>query len=270
MIDNSATDGERLCNYINHRLLGSSPWEALGLALEPTGRSRDLIDFYRQIAAVTLTGRIVSAGKSLAEKLGIDDPALKREFTSLLRDYVGIPSKSLDEVFRFSHRAVLGSLEPLRGAIQKQMAAWALRTHPHCYMCGVSLNFQDREQLDSYTCEHVWPHAYGGNSIPENLLPACGSCNSKKKANFATWAMPAIQSLILGLLPAENRLQEIPGSFKFSIHYRVAQRLAIRKRMTLKDAFLQLGPWEDVRIRDQDDIVDIFNIENHAADRAAV
>ena len=270
MIDISATDGERLCNYINHQLLSSSPWEALVLALEPTGRAHDLVDFYRQIAAVTLTGRITSVGVSLIEKIGIEDPAVKREFTGWLRDYLGIPNRSIDEFFRFSQRAVMAALEPLRRSVQSQMEAWATRTHPNCYMCGVALNFNDREQLHSYTCEHVWPRSYGGNSTPENLLPACWACNSNKKMHFATWVMPGIQSLILGLSPPDNRLQEIPGSYKFSIHYRVAQRLATRGRMTLKNAFLQLGPWEDVRVRDIDDSVDIFNIENHATDRAVV
>jgi hypothetical protein len=80
--------------------------------------------------------------------------------------------------------------------------------------------------------------------------------------------MPAIQSLLLGLSPTDNRLQEINGSFKFAIHYRAAQRLAIRERRTLKSSFLQLGPWQDVRIRDLGDIVDAFNLENHATDRA--
>jgi hypothetical protein len=270
MIDYSATDGERLCNYINHRLLASSSWESLALALAPTGRASDLVDFYRELAAVTQTGRIVSAGRSLAEKVGAEGPELRKEFTALLREYFGIPSKLLDEFFRFSQRAVNAALEPLQKSVQKEMEAWAVRNHTHCYMCSATLDFHDREQLNSYTCEHVWPRSYGGNSIPENFLPACSSCNSKKKANFATWVMPAIQSLVLGLAPGQDRLQEIHGSYKFSIHYRVAQRLASNRRITLKNAFLQIGPWKDVRIRDIDDVVDIFNLENHAPDIAVV
>jgi hypothetical protein len=266
MIDHSATDGERLCNYINHRLLSSSSWEALALALEPTGRASDLIDFYRELAAVTQTGRIVSAGRSLAEKFGIDSPELRKEFTSLLREYFGIPSKMLDEFFRFSQRAVTAALEPLRKSVQNEMEAWAVRNHTRCYMCATTLDFLDRQQVNSYTCDHVWPRAYGGNSIPENLLPACYSCNSIKKGNFATWVMPAIQSLVLGLTPESGRLQEINGSYKFSIHYRVAQRVATNRRITIKNAFLEIGPWKDVRIRDVDDVVDIFNLENHDSD----
>jgi HNH endonuclease len=268
LIEKSATDGELLCNLINHKLLAKAPWEALGAALGPTGRHLDLVDFYRQITAVGLTGRIVAAGTSIEKTLPLDDPAFKKEFASILRDYVGIPSHQMDETYRAAYRAVAASLEPLRNSVKNQMQAFAMRSHSHCYMCGAPLNFDQQMTHASYTCEHVWPRAYGGNSIVENLLPSCNSCNNLKKAHFATWAMPAIQSLILGLSPSTGRLQEIDGSFKFALHYRAAQALAMRQRITLKGAFLQLGPWEDVRVRDENDIVDVFNLENHAADRS--
>lgn len=268
VIDNACTDGEQLCNFVNHRLLASAPWSTLASGLEFTGRHSELIDFYRQITAVGLTGRLVSAGLSLAETIDVQDPAFKKELITFFRDYIGIPHRFLDEAYRFTNRAVMAALEPLRGTVRNQLEAFAMRTHPHCYMCGVSLNFDHRDTPPSYTCEHVWPRGYGGNSFIENLLPACYSCNTIKKANFATWAMPAIQSLILGLSPTPDRLQEIPGTFKFAIHYRAAQQFAIRQHATLKNAFLRLGPWEDVRIRDVGDIVDVFNLENHAADRA--
>jgi HNH endonuclease len=270
MVDNSVTDGEKLCNFLNHRLLASAPWDALASALEHTGRHAELVEFYRQITAVALTGRVVSAGVSLAKRVGIQDPAFKREFIALFREYIGIPHPLLDQFFRFSYRAVEAALEQLPNSARRQIEAFARRSHAYCYMCGVPLTFEDQDAHSAYTCEHVWPRAYGGNSIVENLLPACQSCNTNKKANFATWAMPAIQSLILGLSPPEAELQEIHGSFKFALHYRAAQRLATTERMSLKNAFLQLGPWEDVRIRDVGDIVDIFNLENHSAERAVV
>lgn len=270
MIDNSATDGERLCQFVNHRLLVGAPWGALGSALESTGRHADLVEFYRQVTAVALTGRVVSAGISLSQTAGTQDPSFKKEFTELSREYIGIPNGLLNEFFRFSYRAVEAALEPLKNSVRNQIEQYARRVHPNCYMCGASLRFDEQETHSSYTCEHVWPRSYGGNSIVENLLPACRSCNSLKKASFATWVMPAIQSLVLGLSPADDKLQEIHGSFKFAIHYRAAQRLAIAGHMTLKSAFLRLGPWQDVRIRDSSDIVDVFNLENHSPERAAV
>jgi hypothetical protein len=267
MIDNSVTDGEHLCHFINHRLLATSAWGALASALEPTGRHSDLVDAYRQIAAVSLTGRIVAAGSTWAESIEMDDPAFTREFTDLFRNYVGIPHGLWSEFVRFSYRAIAAKREPFPNSLQRQLRLFAERKHSHCYMCGVALNFNDQEDPRFYTADHLWPRAYGGNTIIDNLLPACRSCNNDKKSGFATWVMPAIQSLVLGVNPKESRLQEIPGSYKFSIHYRAAQRYALDRKTTLKNAFLHIGPWKYVRIRDADDIADIFNLENHDLDR---
>jgi hypothetical protein len=265
MIHNAATDGERLCNFINNRLLASAQWDALAEALESTGRSPDLLGFYRQMTSVALTCRIVSAGLSFDNAIGIHEPAFRREYAQLLLEYVRIPSRLLNETYRFSERATTAALEPLPNSVRRRVEAVAKR-HPYCYICVVALDFSGQPIYNSFTCEHVWPRACGGNSIIENLLPACQSCNSEK-ANFATWVMPAIQSLTLGVGPGDDKLQKIHGSFKFAMYYRVAQRFAINNHLTLKEAFLRLGPWQDVRIRDVDDIADIFNLENHDPDR---
>jgi hypothetical protein len=62
---------------------------SLSVALAATGRSSELIRFYRQKTAVSLTCQIVKAGVSLCEASATDDPAFKKQFTSLLRDTVG-------------------------------------------------------------------------------------------------------------------------------------------------------------------------------------
>ena len=75
--------------------------------------------------------------------------------------------------------------------------------------------------------------------------------------------MPAIQSLLLGIGPEDQRLDEIHGSFKFALHYRAAQDLARRKRVNLKAAFMEIGPWTSIRVIDRDDVADFFNLENY-------
>ena len=264
MVTKTATDGEELCNLLNRRIVASAPWSELETALEPTGRAEHLTAFFRQIVAVSATGRIVSGGKTLADAIGIDEPGFRSQFTDLLRHYVRIPYRLTDDVYRFATRAVRAVGEPLRNSIAQEVRAWSMRIHPHCYMCGTGLDFGATPTHRSYTCEHIWPRAYGGNSIIENLLPACASCNSNKKAHFATWVMPSVQSLMLGWSPKETRLQEIDGSLKFALHYRAAQSIANAEVCTLKEAFLKLGPWQSVRIWDDADVVDFFNLENHA------
>jgi hypothetical protein len=264
MIDGGVTAGERLCNFLNRRLLKSDVWGDLEELLSVTGRSAHLVLFFRELAAVTLTGRIVTAGQSLSGSFEtVDDPGFRKVFTEHLRDVVGIPTRLLDELFRHSLRAVSAAIASTPPSVAKHMRAWAILRHPHCYICGTVLDFDVPELINTYTLEHIWPRAYGGDSVEENFLPACDSCNSKKKRHFATWVMPAVQSLQLGLSPTEQRLGEIEGSYKFSLHYRAAQRVAMEKRITMKSAFLEIGPWTDVRLLDTDDVADFFNLENH-------
>jgi hypothetical protein len=263
MIDSGITSGERLCNFLNHRLLAGGAWNDLELLLNATGRSSQLVVFFRQVAAVTLTGRIVAAGVSISGADSIYDVAFQNLFREHLRDTVGIPGRFLNEVYRFSYRAVEAATLPIPGSVQKKIRSWAMVSHQLCYMCGQSLDFNQNDPIRGYTLDHIWPRSYGGDSIEENFLPACQSCNTGKKSNFATWAMPAVQSLLYGIAPEEQRLEEIQGSFKFSMHYRAAQQLAIQKRWALKDAFLEIGPWTSTRLIDADDVSDFFNLENH-------
>jgi 5-methylcytosine-specific restriction endonuclease McrA len=44
-----------------------------------------------------------------------------------------------------------------------------------CWYCGNSLT------IDTLTVDHVLPVAEGGSNDPQNLVPSCKSCNSKKK-----------------------------------------------------------------------------------------
>jgi len=263
MIQECVTDGEKLCRFIEHHLLSNTNWETLESSLKYTGRQSELIDFFRQLTIVNLAGRLVIGGASLAKQVDISDPRFENDFRSFLRDNLEIPYYLIDKTYRFAHRAVQASRENISDSLGRRLKNWARKKHSHCYLCGVSLDFKDSNSYNAYTCEHLWPRAYGGNSIEDNLLPACQSCNSHKKGNFATWAMPAIQSLILGFQPSSQRLQEIDGCYKFALHYKIAQQLADQKRLNLKQAFLQLGPWTDVRVYNKNDVADFFNLENH-------
>ncbi len=44
-----------------------------------------------------------------------------------------------------------------------------------CYYCGASVG------RDALTMDHIVPYSRGGRSAKGNIVPACKSCNSKKK-----------------------------------------------------------------------------------------
>lgn len=264
MIAHGVTDGEILCHYVNHNIFATNAWVTLKEALRSTGRADELVNFYRQLGAVSLTQRIVKAGVSYADEFDMSDPQFRIEFRSYLRDSIGLPTLLLDSFYRFSERAVTAAKEAFPPGLQRRMRQWSEERHPRCYMCGIGLDFADADVGHRYTCEHIWPRNYGGNTNVDNLLPACKVCNGSRKKDFATWVIPSIHSVAIGMSPSEEGMKSITGELKFALHYRAAQAVAIEERISLKKAFLKIGPWHDVRICDTDDVGDFFNLANHS------
>jgi 5-methylcytosine-specific restriction enzyme A len=53
---------------------------------------------------------------------------------------------------------------------------WQQKTAPgRCYYCGSTVSYEE------LTMDHLVPLSRGGRSSKENLVPACKSCNNKKK-----------------------------------------------------------------------------------------
>lgn len=53
--------------------------------------------------------------------------------------------------------------------------SFVLQGYDHCYYCGEYLTHRKR------TLDHKFPRAWGGVSIPDNLIPCCKSCNQAKR-----------------------------------------------------------------------------------------
>ncbi|MDA1229494.1 MAG: HNH endonuclease, partial [Planctomycetota bacterium] len=126
----------------------------------------------------------------------------------------------------------------------------------------IILVYDDDTNTRAYTADHIWPRSFGGNSTAENLLPACGECNQKHKSDFASWAMTGIQSVILGINPPPDDLRRIAGVHRFALHHRQAQILAISERLSLRDAYLRIGPSSDPRTVNARDSAHFFNLTN--------
>lgn len=265
----SVTDGEFLRDYIYDHLMDRKIGDNLQSKLKFTGRADDLSEFIQEIIVVNMVGRIVVAGSSIADKYHVTDPLFERDLTYYLKNFFDINEDRFAGLYRFAYKAIKASSENISDSVRSRLKQWAMSGHRHCYMCGVQLSFDikqrspDDEKKTGFSLEHIWPREYGGNSIEDNLLPSCVSCNSSKKKNFASWAMPSVQSLIRGLDPGDDNLVKIEGSHKFAIHYRYAKNYAHLKNMSLKESFLRVKPWKDMRVINRDDVADFFNLENH-------
>lgn len=237
-------------------------WEKLETDLRVTGRADCLSQMFKEISAVNLAGRVVAAGTFLAKKYDISSPLFESEYRQFLNDYLLIPPQEMAKFQRLSTAAVKASFEEISASVRSRVTRSSKESGGRCYMCGVPLIFNDDNSHKAFTLDHLWPRSYGGNSEQENLLPACLSCNSNKKKNFASWAMPSIQALILGPKEASHRLQEIEGSYKFALHYKHVQHYSKKMNISLQRAFVEVGPWVDIRIIDEDDTCDFFNLSN--------
>lgn len=266
------TAGEQLAYFIDQNVLTDNPWAKVEEALLYTGRSEALCVFFREITVINLTCRIVTAGTSLLKETtgrpqrSPSDTGFEKEFRNFIRERLYLRPPLSNDLFRNALRAVESARHDATTNERNTFKSWAQRQHPFCYMCGIPLDFTEQHKHYKFSLEHIWPQRYGGDSIEKNWLPSCGSCNSRKKRDFATWAMPGIQSVVLGFSPSDNEYTMVDGTHRFAMHYLVAKKIAIQRNISLKQAFLILRPWEETpRLMDEYDIGDFFNLANHRA-----
>lgn len=271
MLDTGITEGERLCALLRRKFIGPASWPDVEDGISFIGTASQWSQSFQEMLAVNLTGRIVAGGKSLADECAISGEDFENLFERFVGDTISITGRDLPELLRFAKRAVTAARLDISPGQAKRLKDFAFNSHPRCYMCGEMLLFAEppapAPRYTVYTAEHIWPQSYGGDSIDENILPACRSCNNEKKQGFATWVMTDFQSLNLGIRPSAGALARLSGQHKFALHYKAAQRRARMRKCSLKQAFLDIGPWTDTSIIDDDDAGHFFNLQNHNVDR---
>lgn len=114
-----------------------------------------------------------------------------------------------------------------------------------------------------FTLEHLWPSSLGGDSEEENLLPACIYCQNKK-ADGMSWEWPNLHNVVLSPLPSASALASVGREIKIARHYFEAMQLCDTENMTLKEAFLKLGPMNDLAHVSTDEPVTFFHLKTTA------
>ncbi len=277
-----STDGERLCTYVKKHVVDDAGWSDVPVLLVGTGRDAEWTEFFREVVATQLVGRLVAAGVTLAGGLSrreatgdvVFGQRLKAAIQETTRDGIG-DRKVREKVFELTRKAVLASYGDVTVADEKALRDEATRP-PRCYLCNrvllmlrgadlESLDEDDRELAVEY--EHVWPRSYGGNTDADNLALACHGCN-RRKNQYANWAMVDIQSLVFGLAPSDGTLERVEGWRRFALTSRLAHALADRESLTLKQAFVRLTPRVASRpkVRRVHDAADFFNLTLHEDD----
>jgi hypothetical protein len=258
------TSGEKLYFFLRTWITHGYTLDDVFSWLEVIDNAEKWSEFIAQLVAVSLTGRVVTAGLSLAQ-IHTDESLYQRELRAYLNSCLSIDRDSLNRLIRFALPAVSACRRTIPHGVGCQLRRWARAEHPVCYLCGNNLNFDDENDDRAYTADHIWPSSFGGDSIIENLLPACHQCNGQHKRNFATWAMTNIQAIILSMNPSDNEFRRVQGMHRFALHHRRVQQLAIDDNLSLKEAYMRVGPSEELRSIDRNDVAHFFNLANHDA-----
>lgn len=142
--------------------------------------------------------------------------------------------------------------------------------HQHyCCFCGCLL---DRDSKGMFrdpngkraTLEHIWPSSLGGNSIIENLLPACTICNENKSDLFI-WQQGLAHDFVYPVnFHSHESFKTIRRKDKILIQRRAVMVLAQRDRLTLKEALKKVGPYGKLNALASEETWDFFNIQNHS------
>jgi len=263
----SVTAGERLFQRI-WAVIGGLPAAAWFRSAE------DSLDFsYRgiqfgrtieEIVTTNLNARLIEAARYYRtdpQFQSASESEIVRYIKEWLPTYWSIPLAEHGELAALAYLAADSATDSLetklrRAILRKIDALGGLK----CYLCGRALNLEERFDESPYfpTLDHLWPRRWGGDTDEANLLPACPRCNHGKD-HLKSWCWLPVFSAYSPLKATEAQIQTI-----FNEPVRLARYLshvrshAIKKRMTLRESALEIGPMKSPQLTDEMDACDFF------------
>ena len=261
--------GEVLCAYLYEKVVDTNIWSRLeDRHFHTTARPKEFRRFFQEAIALNLTRRLILAAEFV--RLNQCPEPTETHFIGLLDKPIcklGLMEKNQrGQISRLLKDALICSRHSISTRLRQGMLNWSRGHHNFCYLCGKELNFNltQNENDSDITLDHLWPQAYGGDSIEENILPACRDCNSRKKRDYASWAGCNVHTLMVGVDPSEGAIMSIGLQFQYALYNRAATAYANRKKISLKESYITLGPWKsEICVLDADDVGDFFNLSNY-------
>lgn len=252
----ASTKGEVLFQFVRRHLSRDDSLTKHPTWLTQIDDSENWNHYIEESMVLALMGRILVGGRRLRTEFG-NSSLFQTELKSSINQSLSLDKNDLNRMLRLTAEAIRASEESISKGIRKSIRSWARLNHSSCYLCGEMLNFDDADDQRSFTLDHVWPRDFGGDSKPENLLPACKECNNDHKRNFPTWAMTNVHALILS---RGGNLDRVEGCSRFAIQHRMVQRMAINERMSLREAYLKHGGASAVVFIDPNTVGHFFNL----------
>ncbi|WP_454055662.1 HNH endonuclease [Cupriavidus sp. Marseille-Q8015] len=212
--------------------------------------------------------RVMKAASGIFQGGKVDVDVGNRRLNSLLKYWFDwLNKEELAALMRDTIRASEVSHKTIPNGIKEEI--FFSRSVHDCCFCGTRMSpdsngaFYDNQGKKA-TLEHIWPSSLGGDSIEENLVPACGSCNAAK-ADIFVWEQGLVHDLIYPVdFHNSDFFHRVPVYERLLLQRRAVMFVAQRDKSTLKDALKKVGPYGVIAAIDQSDTWDFFNIQNHS------
>lgn len=257
-----STAGEKLYLYIAEQVLGArcSSEIAETQLLRFGGRTVDLSEYFFGFACSSIFTRLLKKAERVIEsESSAPDRTLARYIQRTLEIGLEGDRSVATRMASLAATAVSSSHRTIPPSVIK--AVNGERQRLTCFLCGNPVQRGALDEGAKLEYEHIWPSSYGGDSIAENLLPACGKCN-RAKSDLILWHTGHVAGFCLKPQPSENEMTRVERKHKIARYMRSVFDLASENRSTLKDAALSLGPIDmsTQKSIDPDDARDFFNL----------
>jgi 5-methylcytosine-specific restriction endonuclease McrA len=266
------SSGEHLCSLLYEEAVNPEFWLRFqNKHLIATGRPLEFRLFFQKAIALNLTRRLILAGEEAKGQIEPSDPGFLQYLSPAIDRWGLHELNNRGRLARLIASSVIASNHNISNTLRDRFLRRARNGQQTCFMCGQFLNCDvdtNSFRHDDVTLDHLWPQAYGGDSIEDNILPACRGCNTGKKQDYPSWAGCNIHTLMIGTQPSGEALKSVGGHFKFALYNRAVLHFANQERITLKSAYLRIGPWTDTPwFIDEDELGDFFNLTNYNPER---
>jgi hypothetical protein len=113
------------------------------------------------------------------------------------------------------------------------------KTYGHCWYCGCKLT-TGKTARNEFCVDHQIPRARGGTSSPDNLVPCCRRCNSRKGARTVKEYRRFLQCVSIGIEPFTPA--QVAWLSKHDFH--LAEAIHAEVGRCCWDFYGEVRPWE--------------------------
>lgn len=240
------TQGERLFLLLRDELLeslghGHLRWSNFSSFLEQVGGSPDFGAYLRGAAAIHVMRRLLRFWEAERQITGQESQYVRKVASYIRNDvFTSLGDQDIARLARAVIAAEKSCNQPISRSVRSRVVGGQQQLR--CYLCSAALSPSAPEGQPGFlTLEHLWPQSVGGDSIEENLLPACSRCQDTTK-DAMSWEWFNIHNVVLPPNPSANAVASVTRKGHFARHFLEAMRVSNERHLSIKEAFIFLGP----------------------------